>query len=59
MLEVAKNLLTIPEQSGLTILGISESEIFQSLARTQKLPQPHEEQKLVRLYYEKTRLRGC
>ena len=58
-LEIAKSLLTIPEQSVLTILGISESEIFQSLAKIQKLPQPHKEQKLVRLYYEKTRLRGC
>ncbi|MFN7658957.1 MAG: phosphotransferase family protein, partial [Dolichospermum sp.] len=58
-LEIAKNLLTIPEQSVLTILGISESEIFKSLARLEKLPQSHNEQKLVRLYYEKTRLRGC
>ncbi|MFN9402729.1 MAG: phosphotransferase [Dolichospermum sp.] len=58
-LEIAKNLLTIPEQSVLTILGISESEIFRSLARLEKLPQSHNEQKLVRLYYEKTRLRGC
>ena len=58
-LEIAKSLLTIPEQSVLTILGISESEIFKSLAKIQKLPQPHKEQKLVRLYYEKTRLRGC
>lgn len=58
-LEIAKNLLTIPEQSVLTIFGISESEIFKSLARLEKLPQSHNEQKLVRLYYEKTRLRGC
>jgi hypothetical protein len=59
MLEVAKSLLTIPDQSVLTIFGISQSEIFQSVARPQKVTQPHKEQKLVRLYYEKTRLRGC
>ncbi len=58
-IEIAKSLLTIPEQSVLTIFGISESEILQSLARIKKLPQPHKQQKLVRLYYEKTRLRGC
>jgi len=59
MLEVAKSLLTMPEQSVLTIFGISASEILQSVPTLQKLPQPHKEQQLVRLYYEKTRLRGC
>ncbi len=59
MLEVAKSLLTMPEQSVLTIFGISESEIFQSVPTLQKLPQPHKEQQLIPLYYQKTRLRGC
>jgi hypothetical protein len=59
MLEVAKSLLTMPEQSVLTIFGISAAEIFQSVPTLQKLPQPQKEQQLVRLYYEKTRLRGC
>ncbi|MTJ06664.1 MULTISPECIES: aminoglycoside phosphotransferase family protein [unclassified Anabaena] len=59
MFQIAKNLLIMPEQSVLTIFGISELEIFQSVARLQKLPQPDKEQQLVRLYYEKTRLRGC
>ncbi len=59
MLEVAKSLLTIPEQSVLTIFGIFASEILRSVPTLQKLPQPHKEQQLVRLYYEKTRLRGC
>jgi hypothetical protein len=59
MLEVAKSLLTMPEQSVLTIFGISAAEIFQSVSTLQKLPQPQKEQQLVRLYYEKTRLRGC
>ncbi len=59
MLQVAKNLLTMPEQSVLTVFGISESEILKPVAKVHKLPQPVKEQQLVRLYYEKTRLRGC
>ncbi|MTJ50874.1 phosphotransferase family protein [Dolichospermum sp. UHCC 0259] len=59
MLEVAKSLLTMPDQSVLTIFGISAAEILQSVPTLQKLPQPQKEQQLVRLYYEKTRLRGC
>ncbi|MDP5018550.1 MAG: aminoglycoside phosphotransferase family protein [Dolichospermum sp.] len=59
MLEVAKTLLTIPEQSVLTIFGISASEILQSVPTLQKLPQIQKEQQLVPLYYQKTRLRGC
>lgn len=58
-LQVAKNLLTMPEQGVLTIFGISESEIFKPVAKVHKLPQPEREKQLVRLYYEKTRLRGC
>ncbi|MBH8563335.1 phosphotransferase [Nostoc sp. CENA67] len=59
MLQVAKNLLTIPEQSVMSIFGVSESEIVSPLAKLHKIPQPEKEQQLVRLYYEKTRLRGC
>ncbi|RCJ31638.1 aminoglycoside phosphotransferase [Nostoc minutum NIES-26] len=59
MLQVAKNLLTIPEQSVMSIFGISESEIVSPVAKLHQLPQPEKEQQLVRLYYEKTRLRGC
>ncbi|QSJ14928.1 phosphotransferase [Nostoc sp. UHCC 0702] len=59
MLQVAKNLLTIPEQSVMSLFGISESEIISPLAKVHKIPQPEKEQQLVPLYYEKTRLRGC
>jgi hypothetical protein len=59
MLELAKNLLTIPEQSVLSIFGISETEILSPVAKIQQIPQPEKEKQLVRLYYEKTRLRGC
>ncbi|QIR39053.1 aminoglycoside phosphotransferase family protein [Tolypothrix sp. PCC 7910] len=59
MLSVAKNLLTMPEQGLLTVFGISESEILKPVAKVHKLPQPEREKQLVRLYYEKTRLRGC
>ncbi|MFN6513165.1 MAG: phosphotransferase family protein [Nostoc sp. CreGUA01] len=59
MLQVAKSLLTMPEQAVLTIFGISQSEIVKPVAKIHKLPQPQKEQQLLRLYYEKTRLRGC
>jgi hypothetical protein len=59
ILQVAKSLLTIPEQSVLTIFGISEAEIIGPLAKFDKLPQPQREQNLLPLYYDKTRLRGC
>jgi hypothetical protein len=59
MLKVAKNLLTMPDQGVLTIFGISESELVNPAAKIHKLPQPQKEQQLLRIYYEKTRLRGC
>ncbi|MDZ8077889.1 MAG: aminoglycoside phosphotransferase family protein [Nostoc sp. DcaGUA01] len=59
MLQVAKSLLTMPEQAVLTIFSISQSEIVNPVAKIHKLPQPQKEQQLLRIYYEKTRLRGC
>ncbi|MEH2464406.1 phosphotransferase family protein [Nostoc sp.] len=59
MLQVAKSLLTMPRQAILTIFGISESEILNPVAKIHKLPQPIKEPQLLRIYYEKTRLRGC
>ncbi|MDZ7960737.1 MAG: phosphotransferase [Aulosira sp. DedQUE10] len=59
MLSVAKNLLTMPEQGILNVFGISESEILKPVAKVHDLAQPEREKQLVRLYYEKTRLRGC
>lgn len=58
MLQVAKNLLTMPEQGVLTVFGISQSEILKPVP-TDKLPQTQSQQNLLRLYYPKTRLRGC
>ncbi|MEH1848157.1 MAG: phosphotransferase [Nostoc sp.] len=59
MLQVAKSLLIMPEQAVLTIFGISQSEILNPVAKIHKLSQPVKEQQLLRIYYEKTRLRGC
>ncbi|MCV3215008.1 phosphotransferase [Plectonema radiosum NIES-515] len=59
MLQIAKNLLTMPQQALLTVFGISESEILKPVAKLEKLPQEESKQNLVRLYYPKTRLRGC
>ncbi|MEH2181378.1 phosphotransferase family protein [Nostoc sp.] len=59
MLQVAKSLLVMPEQAVLSIFGISETEIMNSMAKIHKFPQPVKEQQLLRIYYEKTQLRGC
>ncbi|MFH7028842.1 MAG: phosphotransferase family protein [Heteroscytonema crispum UTEX LB 1556] len=59
MLKVAKSLLTIPQQSVRTVFGVSESEILEPLPKFEKIPKAEKEQNLVRLYYQKTRLRGC
>ncbi|HYW19327.1 MAG TPA: aminoglycoside phosphotransferase family protein [Nodularia sp. (in: cyanobacteria)] len=59
MLQIAKNLLTIPEQSVLSIFGVSESKVAKPLAKIHKFPQREKEKQLIPLYYEKTHLRGC
>lgn len=59
MFQVAKNFLTMPEQSVLSIFGISEDEILSPVVKLNAIPHPEKEKQLVRLYYEKTRLRGC
>jgi thiamine kinase-like enzyme len=58
-LQVAQKLLTMPEKSIHTVFGFSESEIVAHLTEQHQLTQPQTKQKLVRLYNEKTRLRGC
>ncbi|MGJ5672095.1 MAG: aminoglycoside phosphotransferase family protein [Nostochopsis sp.] len=58
-LQVAKSLLTRPQESIMTVFGISESEIIKPFVKSIKNPQTENEQNLVRLYYNKTRLRGC
>ena len=57
-LQVAKTLLTRPQESVLTIFGISELEIIKPCAIS-NLPQTEKKQNLHRLYYDKSRLRGC
>jgi thiamine kinase-like enzyme len=59
MLEVAKSLLIMPEQAVLTIFGSSEAEILQSVTGLNTKAKPEKEKQLLRIYYEKTRLRGC
>ncbi|MEA5619525.1 aminoglycoside phosphotransferase family protein [Cronbergia sp. UHCC 0137] len=59
MLEFGKNILTMPQKAVLTIFGISESEIIQPVADLENIFQPEEEEKILPIYYEKTRLRGC
>jgi len=58
-LQVAQNLLTMPDKSVQTVFGVTASAIIEPMAKQHQLNQPQKEQKLVRLYYEKTRLRGC
>jgi len=58
-LQIAQNLLTMPEKSIDTVFGVTDTEIVAPMAKQHQLAHPQKEQKLVRLYYEKTRLRGC
>ncbi|MEA5571399.1 aminoglycoside phosphotransferase family protein [Calothrix sp. UHCC 0171] len=59
ILQVAKTLLTMPQQSVETVFGVSESEIIEPLQKLQTVPKTAREQNLLRIYYEKPRLRGC
>ncbi|TAE58798.1 MAG: aminoglycoside phosphotransferase family protein [Nostocales cyanobacterium] len=59
MLEVAKSLLIMPEQAVLTIFGSSLSEIIQPIIGFESKNSPKKEKQLLKIYYEKTRLRGC
>ncbi|BAY43917.1 aminoglycoside phosphotransferase [Scytonema sp. HK-05] len=59
MLQVAKTLLTKPQESVLTVFGIAESEIIKHFANFPQFSHPEPENNLLRLYYDKTRLRGC
>ncbi|MDF5724252.1 MAG: aminoglycoside phosphotransferase family protein [Rhizonema sp. PD37] len=58
MLQIAKTLLTAPQQSVFTVFGLSESEITKHVAKLATHPQVDTQQNLLRLYYNKTRLRG-
>ncbi|MBR8834333.1 MAG: aminoglycoside phosphotransferase family protein [Stigonema ocellatum SAG 48.90 = DSM 106950] len=55
-LQVAKSLLTRPQESMLTIFGIAESEIIKPFAKVANLPQTEKKQNLLRLYHHKNRL---
>ncbi|NJM73361.1 MAG: aminoglycoside phosphotransferase family protein [Scytonema sp. RU_4_4] len=59
MLDFAKVLLTRPQESVLTVFGISELEIVKFFTNSAQLSHPKRENNLLRIYYEKTRLRGC
>lgn len=58
MLQIAKTLLTGAQQSVLTVFGVSESEITSSFTKSATHPPVETQQNLLRLYYNKTRLRG-
>jgi hypothetical protein len=59
MLQVAKTLVTMPQQAMQTVFGVGETEIVEPLQKLHKLPKTEREQNLLRIYYEKPRLRGC
>ncbi|ARV61747.1 LPS biosynthesis choline kinase [Nostocales cyanobacterium HT-58-2] len=57
--EFAKKLLTKPQESVLSVFGIAESEIVKLFVKSAQDSYQETENKLLRLYYDKTRLRGC
>ncbi len=59
MLQVAKTLVTMPQQSVETVFGVPEAQIIEPLQKFHKIPKTEREQNLLRIYYEKPRLRGC
>jgi molybdopterin-biosynthesis enzyme MoeA-like protein len=59
MLEVARKLIMMPQQSALTVFGVQESEVIPTLNRFEEDSETAPQQNLLRIYYEKTRLRGC
>jgi thiamine kinase-like enzyme len=59
MLQVAKLLLTIPQQSVQTIFGASESEITRPFTKMTKMSIQDKGNNLMPIYHQKTRLRGC
>lgn len=58
-LQVAKSLLTLPQESVLTVFGTTESEIVKPFVKFTYQSETEKKQNLLRLYYEKTRLHGC
>ncbi len=59
ILEFAKNLLIMPQESVIKIFGISELELMEPVAKLETIPQKRQQQNLLRIYYPTTRLRGC
>ncbi|GAB1538252.1 hypothetical protein NUACC21_09100 [Scytonema sp. NUACC21] len=59
MFQVAKSLLTKPQESVITIFGLSETEILKPFVKMAKISQEKKEPNLVRFYHTKTQLRGC
>ncbi|MEC4819476.1 MAG: phosphotransferase [Scytonema sp. PMC 1069.18] len=56
--QIAKSLLTKPQESVRTVFGISETEIIKPFAKLAKFSLPQNQDNLLRIYYHKTRLRG-
>ncbi len=59
ILLTSKTLLTMPSESIQTVFGVNESEITKPLQKLEKPTVTEREQNLLRIYYEKPRLRGC
>jgi hypothetical protein len=59
MLEVARKLIIMPQQSALTVFGVEESEVLPTLDKFEQDSEAAPQENLLRIYYGKTRLRGC
>lgn len=59
ILQVSKNLLTMPQQSILNIFGMSEVEMIQPFKTLDFPSEENKDPKIIRLYSSKVRLRGC
>ncbi|KAF3886010.1 MULTISPECIES: phosphotransferase [Nostocales] len=57
--QIARSLLTKPQESVMTVFGVSETDLIKPFVKLTKFSQAQKEVNLLRLHNNKARLRGC
>ncbi|CCH66682.1 Predicted choline kinase involved in LPS biosynthesis [Richelia intracellularis HH01] len=58
-LKIANNLLSMPQNSIQTILGVEISELIPDIETPQNIPYAHKGRNLLRIYHPTAKLKGC
>lgn len=58
-LQIANNLLSMPQNSIQTILGVEISELIPDIEISQNIPYAHKGRNLLRIYHPTAKLKGC